>query len=108
CARLNPPAATVDALARGRTAAADTVLPGANCLPVGPPPSAPMLPTRISTFTIAARNPSERLALERLLGLGLSDTLDPGLLRSRVRQLARAEAYQAVWLAPTGSRDSVS
>ena len=105
---LNFSAANVDALIRRGTAAADSVLPRVRCLPVGPPASALRLPTRIRAVTISSRNPSERLALERLLGLGLSDTLDPGLLRSRVRQLARAEAYQAVWLAPTGSGDSVA
>ncbi|HEV7366382.1 MAG TPA: patatin-like phospholipase family protein [Gemmatimonadales bacterium] len=105
---LNFSAPNVDALIRRGTAAANTVLPRAHCLPMGPHPSAPALPTRIGTVTIATKNPSERLALERLLGLGLSDTLDLSLLRSRVRQLARVEAYRAVWLAPTGSGDSVS
>jgi predicted acylesterase/phospholipase RssA len=105
---LNFSAANVDALIRRGTAAADSVLPRVRCLPIGLPHSAPGLPSRIGSVTIASRNPSERLALERLLGLGLSDTLDPALLRSRVRQLARAEAYQAVWLAPTGSGDTVS
>jgi NTE family protein len=105
---LNFSAANVDALIRRGTAAADSVLSRVPCLPVGPPPAALRLPTRIRAVTISSRNPSERLALERLLGLGLSDTLDLGLLRSRVRQLARAEAYQAVWLAPTGSGDSVA
>lgn len=49
-----------------------------------------------------------RLALRRLLGLGLSDSLDAALLHSRVRHLAYSEAYQAVWLAPRGSGDSVA
>lgn len=105
---LNFSTANVDALIRRGTAAADSVLPRARCMPIGLPRSAPGLPSRIGSVTIASRNPSERLALERLLGLGLSDSLDPALLRSRVRQLGRAEAYQAVWLAPTGSGDTVS
>jgi NTE family protein len=105
---LNFSAANVDVLIRRGTAAANSILPLVRCLPIGPPHSAPRLPSRVGSVTIASRNPSERLALERLLGLGLTDTLDPALLRSRVRQLARAEAYQAVWLAPTGSGDTVS
>jgi NTE family protein len=105
---LNFSAANVDALIRRGTVAADSVLPRVRCLPIGLPRSAPGLPSRIGSVTFASRNPSERLALERLLGLGLSDTLDPALLRSRVRQLGRAEAFQAVWLAPTGSGDTVS
>ena len=105
---LNFSPANVDALIRRGTAAADTTLPRAACLPLRPDRALPMLPSRISAVTIATQNPSERLALERLLGLGLSDTLDPGLLRNRVRQLARVEAYRAVWLSPTGSADSVA
>jgi hypothetical protein len=50
----------------------------------------------------------ERLALERLLGLGLNDSLDFELLLSRVRGLGTtAEAYHAVWLGPSGAGDSV-
>jgi predicted acylesterase/phospholipase RssA len=105
---LNFSAANVDALIRRGSDAAGRLLPYAHCLPLGSPPQAPALPTRITRVEIASRNPSERLALERLLGLGLSDTLDPALLRSRVRHLARAEAYQAVWLSPRGAGDSVS
>jgi len=54
-------------------------------------------------------NPSERLALERLLGLELSDSLDPQLLRTRLRYLGLAsEAYHSIWLGPKGSGDSVA
>jgi hypothetical protein len=53
-------------------------------------------------------NESERLALTRLLGLGVSDTVDQKLLFSRVRNLSVAsEAYNAVWLTPTGAADSI-
>jgi predicted acylesterase/phospholipase RssA len=105
---LNFSAASVDALIRRGTAAADTALPRARCLRQGDSPGALRLPTRISGYTIAARNDSERLALARVLGLGLSDSLEPDLLRSRLRHLAQVEAYQAVWLGPGGSSDSVS
>lgn len=105
---LNFSAANVDALIRRGTDAAQAVLPSIRCLPLGPAPPTPTLPSRVSGFEIATRNASERLALQRLLGFGLSDTLDPALLRSRVRNLAHSEAYQAVWLSPRGLRDSVS
>jgi predicted acylesterase/phospholipase RssA len=105
---LNFSAANVDALIRRGAAAADTVLPRASCLPQGPPPPERALPSRVSSYQIASRNASERLSIERLLGLGLSDSLDPALLRGRVRHLAQSEAYQAVWLAPAGAGDSVS
>jgi predicted acylesterase/phospholipase RssA len=105
---LNFSTTNVDALIRRGTDAARRVLPNARCLTLGPPPAASVLPTHVRRVEIASRNPSERLALERLLGLGLSDTLDPALLRSRVRHLAQAEAYQAVWLSPHGTADSIS
>jgi hypothetical protein len=53
-------------------------------------------------------NSSERLALIRLLGLGVSDSVDQKLLLSRVRTLSTAsEAYNSVWLTPSGGADSV-
>jgi predicted acylesterase/phospholipase RssA len=105
---LNFSPANVNALIGRGVAAASSVLPKARCLPTGPAPHAPALPTHIGRVVIAARNSSERLALERLLGLGLSDSLDLPLLRSRVRHLAQSEAYRAVWLSPHGTGDSVS
>lgn len=105
---LNFSAANVDALIRRGTAAADSSISRGSCLPHGPPITDWQLPSRISGYEIATRNPSERLALERLLGLGLDDSLDPGLLRSRLRHLGESEAYQSVWLSPRGVGDSVS
>jgi predicted acylesterase/phospholipase RssA len=105
---LNFAAAKVDALIQRGADAAQTVLPGARCLPHGGPPPEPSLPRRVASVVFETTNPSERLALRRLLGLGLSDTLDPALLRSRMRHLATSEAYQAVWLSPGGAGDSVS
>ncbi|MFL5402332.1 MAG: patatin-like phospholipase family protein, partial [Gemmatimonadales bacterium] len=105
---LNFSPGNVDALIRRGVTAAKAVLPRAHCLPIGTPPGIVALPRRLATVAIRSQNASERLAILRLLGLGLSDTLDGGLLRSRVRNLARSEAYQAVWLAPQGSGDSVS
>jgi NTE family protein len=91
-------------------AAADTVLPTLACPPAsggnGPP-----LPTRLVSVRIEDANASERLALIRLLGLdvGPTDTLDYELLRRRVRSLATAsEAYESVWLTPSGAGDSVA
>jgi predicted acylesterase/phospholipase RssA len=105
---LNFSAEKVDRLIHLGVEAADSILPRVRCLPRRALAESPPLPTRLSGFTIGSRNTSERLAVQRLLGLGLSDTLDATLLRSRVRQLASSEAFQAVWLAPRGSGDSVS
>ena len=105
---LNFSPASVAALISRGTAAADSVLSRTRCLPRGGSAAPEQLPTRVSGYTIAARNSSEQLALARVLGLGLSDSLEPDLLRSRLRHLAQVEAYQAVWLDPRGAQDSVS
>ncbi len=104
---LNFSAANVDRLIRYGTGAADTTLSRAHCLPRRPAPARLALPSRVVGLAIGGDNPSERLALRRLLGLGLSDSLDFDLLHSRVRRLANSEAYQAVWLRPRGAGDSV-
>ena len=84
--------------------AADTSLRAPPCRVT--PPGTRALPTRVTAFRVPSANHSERLALERLLGLG--DSLDPSLLRSRLRLLGVAsEAYRAVWLSPRGTGDSV-
>jgi len=89
----------------GRAAADSSLRPPA-CRAA--PPSRRELPSRVSGFHVPAANHSERLALERLLGLGLSDSLEPSLLRARLRGLGiAAEAYRAVWLSPRGAGDSV-
>src|SRR3954454_18081945 len=86
--------------------AADAALGPPACHPE--PPSARGLPTRIAGFRVPEGNHSERVALGRLLGFGLSDSLDPSLLRSRLRNFGVAsEDYRAVWLSPRGKGDSV-
>jgi len=93
-------------LANGR-AAADSSLAGIECRKVPAAGSRRQLPRRITGFTTPDANDSERLALERMLGLGLSDSVDADLLRSRVRGLGASDAYHSVWLGPHGSGDSV-
>ena len=93
-------------LANGR-AAADTTLATLTCARNRPERRHPTAPRRITGFTTGGANDSERLALERILGLGLSDTLDVDLLRSRLRELGATDAYHSVWLGPRGSGDSV-
>jgi NTE family protein len=105
---LNFSAANVDRLIRHGSGAADTVLSRARCVPRRLSAGLGVLPRRLSGLRIQGSNASESLALRRLLGLGLSDSLDVDLLHSRVRQLAHSEAYQAVWLMPRGAGDSVA
>ena len=91
-------------LANGR-AAADSTLGAVACH--GSPARGRDLPRRVTRVVARGANYSERLALGRILGFGLSDTLDFGLLRSRVRELGTSEVYNSVWLGPHGSGDSV-
>jgi NTE family protein len=93
-------------LANGRTAA-DSTLASLSCLPPRREGGGSALPRRVTGFTAEGANDSERLALERMLGFGLSDTLDLELLRSRLRELGTTDAYHSVWLGPHGSGDSV-
>jgi len=90
--------------------AADSLVPAPACHPQPERPHAG-LPTRLTGVEFDEANASERLALTRLLGLHpgkARDTLDFGLLLQRVRTLAStSEAYESVWLNPTGAGDSV-
>ena len=94
-------------LANGR-AAADSSLRNPACGRATPVDSDSGVPRRITGFSVSGANDSERLALERMLGLGLSDTVDTELLRSRLRGLGTSETYHSVWLRPHGSGDSVA
>ena len=93
-------------LANGR-AAADTALARLGCLSPPRSGSGRELPRLIAGFTARGTDDSERLALDRMLGFGLSDTLDLERLRSRVRQLGASDAYHSVWLGPHGAGDTV-
>jgi NTE family protein len=97
----------VDQLIRNGVAAADTVLPRTTCRSAAPA-AAPALPSRTSALTVASTNSSERLAVQRLLGLERNDTLDVPMLRNRLQHLGQSDAFRTVWLSPRGAADSVS
>jgi len=91
--------------------AADSVLPRLGCRAPGEPRPARELPTRLAGTHMIGANASEQLALTRLLALdvGPHDTLDYELVLKRVRSLATtSEAFESVWLTPTGAGDSVT
>jgi NTE family protein len=104
-AALNFGRSNIDQLLMLGSTAADTTLPRLGCRSTAPL-AVRQSPTRLTAISIPEANASERLALTRLLGLG--DSLDVDLLRGRLRNLATAsEAYQSVWLTPSGGGDSV-
>ncbi|HYC32544.1 MAG TPA: patatin-like phospholipase family protein [Gemmatimonadales bacterium] len=93
-------------LQRGRQAA-DSLLSRLACPSAGAAAPRRELPHRLTGVEAQGANASERLALERLLGLSGDEGLDVELLRSRLRHLALAsEAYHSVWLHPQGAGDS--
>jgi NTE family protein len=104
---LNFSPARVDELIRNGMAAANATLPPATCRN-SPPAAAPALPARTSSLTIASTNASERLAIQRLLGLEPNQKLDVPLLRNRIQHLGQSDAFRTVWLSPRGVADSVS
>jgi NTE family protein len=105
---LNFSGRNIDHLLALGAAAADTMLPKLGCPGSASARPSPKPPAYVSDITIEGANPSERLALTRLLGLGAGDSLNVPRLLSRVRNLAAAsEAYEAVWLGPSGQGDSV-
>jgi len=107
-ASLNFSRGNVQRLLQLGFAAADSTLPRLTCREAPMPSPSGSVPHHIVGVSVPGSNASERLALIRLLGLGLSDSLDPQLLLTRVRTLAAAsEAYQSVWLNPTGTGDSI-
>ncbi|HEX3234858.1 MAG TPA: patatin-like phospholipase family protein [Gemmatimonadales bacterium] len=107
-ASLNFSRRNVERLLQLGFAAADSMLPRLPCREGSTPISPPGLPHYLAGVRVPGANLSERNALIRLLGLGLSDSLDQQLLLTRVRTLAAAsEAYQSVWLNPSGAGDSV-
>jgi NTE family protein len=108
---LNFSRANIDRLLDRGLRAADSVVRPPECRSRAWDRPPPTLPSRLIGVGFGGADPSERLALGRLLGFDpgkLRDTLDYGLLLRRVRTLAAAsEAYESVWLGPTGGGDSV-
>jgi hypothetical protein len=93
-------------LAHGRRAA-DTAIAAPGCSRGAPDGAGRELPRVVSGFSAPGAGDSEQLALERMLGFGLSDTLELDLLRTRLRDLGTSDAYHSVWLGPRGSGDTV-
>jgi NTE family protein len=91
----------------GYRAAADA-LGGAACLaPNGraePPRTAR---PRLARVTVAGGRSVDQQYVQRRLHLVAGDTLQTATVRSGLRDFARYESYQAVWLSPRGPADSL-
>jgi predicted acylesterase/phospholipase RssA len=107
-ASLNFSSRNVERLLQLGFAAADSMLPRLPCRDVSASVPLASLPHYVGRVRVPGANLSERVALLQLLALEPSDSLDSELLLTRVRTLAAAsEAYQSVWLNPSGVGDSV-
>lgn len=105
---LNFSRRNIDRLLERGAGAADTVLPRLGCRSARPSPSPHALPTHLAGVLTPDASASERLALTRLLGLTEGGRLDYELLLRRLRSLSTtSEAYESVWLTPSGTGDSV-
>jgi hypothetical protein len=99
----------IDSLLALGLRAADSTLPLLSCAAPAPPSPAPAPPGYIGGVTVDGANPSEHLALTRLLGLDEGAPLNVPRLRSRARNMAAAsDVYEAVWLGPSAQGDSVN
>jgi len=105
-ASLDFSAARVAQLIALGSAAARSALAPIRCLPHGSP-RVPKLPTVLDTVITPDATPAERRALLRLLALERGQKLDLARLRSRIRGLGTSETFDAIWLGPTGSGDTV-
>lgn len=87
------------------TEAARAALAGAACLPHGTV-GEPTPPTHLDTVITNGATPAERRALLRALGL-TGPALDAQSLRAHLRALGESESFDAIWLRPTGTGDTV-
>jgi len=98
---------TVDKILDEGRRVADSVLAGASCLggpAVAPPPSPRAMRLGRVTVTPAADSAEVLEALRLRPG----EWVAPGALATRLRFLAGTRWYRALWLHPSGSRDSVA
>ncbi len=92
-------------IARGRLAA-DSILAGMACPPVGATPRT-REPGILAGVTVQDTARDQAADIGRLLGVEGEDSLDAALLRGRLLQLAASDRFVALWLHPDGNGDSV-
>ncbi|MEO5800129.1 MAG: patatin-like phospholipase family protein, partial [Gemmatimonadales bacterium] len=103
--------ATIDSLIDLGERAAQRGIANWSCRPAVPTPLPPLTATlpRILTSVATARHDEEGTRLvERALDLDLDRPIDLVALRKRMQDLAERDVFREIWLAPTGSGDSVT
>lgn len=89
----------LDSIARLGRVAVDRALPGAACLPYGPPPTG-AAPTRVEGFSLSGGASSDEGVVQRFLGLTPGVALDLPALQRQLVALPDLGTYSAVWLHP--------
>jgi predicted acylesterase/phospholipase RssA len=94
------------AIAVGRETAARVLGPIAACLPRGESPMGLLVPNLLTRIT--ASRGREALVLEQSLDLQPGQRFDEHALAHALSRVTESERYDAVWLNPSGSGDSVA
>ncbi len=85
---------------------ADSALANLTCLTAGTVP-AKDLPRRWGKLEVVSDEPGDSAAIGRLLRVVPGDSIAPLLLRRQFVVLGETQWYEALWLHPSGDRDSV-
>jgi predicted acylesterase/phospholipase RssA len=94
------------AIAVGRETAAQVLGPIAACLPHADSTPKPPVPTFLTDLTTSRRGDAQ--VLEQSLGVEPGQFFDERALARALGQVTESERYDAVWLSPSGSGDSVA
>ena len=102
------PADLTHTVATGAKAAA-RALGSAVCVPGDSLPAASArVPTRLTGLTVQGDGAREAKVLSSYLGLEPGDSINLAELRLAVSRITYSDRYQAVWLSPAGTGDSVA
>jgi len=87
--------------------AARTSFGALECRPAAAATRAHAIPTHFGTVRVSGGRAADRRFLRTQLGLLSADSVDPALLRERIRELGASDVFKAFWLSPSGTPDSV-
>ncbi|MEP7325333.1 MAG: patatin-like phospholipase family protein [Gemmatimonadota bacterium] len=105
---LNFATSAVAALIDNGYQAAKVALGGVSCLPPTRPMRPGAFPAHVGRISIAGQRAGDSVYVARKLGLVPGAGLNLAELRGRLRGLGTLGRYDALWLYPTGSGDTVS
>jgi NTE family protein len=99
----------IDAIVAVGQHAASRALRTASCLPHANGPQNPrQVPARVTALTVANAGPREAHILSQYLDVWAGAPVDVPAMQKALRRLSVGDRYQAVWLHPQGSDDTVA